>query len=48
MEKTYKIKLNYIGNGQVEEMQVTTDRLDWTLDQIQRNREPLTTEVQEI
>ena len=45
---TYKVKLKYIGSGTVEEMELTTDNLDWSLDQIQRNREPLTLEVDKI
>jgi hypothetical protein len=48
MEKTYKIKLKYIGSGQIEEMTVTTDDIVYTLEQLQRNRQPLTTEVKEI
>lgn len=44
---TYKVKLKYIGSGTVEEMELTTDRLEWSLDQIQRNREPLTLEVEQ-
>ena len=48
MEKTYKVKLKYIGNGRVEELTVTTDDIVYTLEQMQRNRQPLTTEVKEI
>jgi hypothetical protein len=45
---TYKVKLKYIGSGTIEEMEVTTDNIEWTTDQIQRNREPLTIEVNKL
>jgi len=37
MNKTYKLELNYY-NGEKELMEITTDRLEWSIDQLQRNR----------
>jgi len=45
---TYKVKLKYIGGGSIEEMEITTDNIEWSTDQIQRNREPLTIEVNKL
>lgn len=42
--KTYKILIEYL-NGDKEEIDLTTDRLEWSMDQYQRNRQPLTYRV---
>jgi hypothetical protein len=39
--KTYLIEINYI-SGEKEQIELTTDRLEWSMNQYQRNREPLT------
>ena len=44
MNKTYLIEINYI-SGEVDQIELTTDRLDWSMDQYQRNREPLNWKV---
>lgn len=44
MNKTYKLELNYY-NGEKELMEITTDRLDWSIDQLQRNRESFDVKV---
>ena len=44
MNKTYKLELNYY-NGEKELMEITTDRLDWSIDQLQRNRNPFDVKV---
>jgi len=41
MNKTYLIEINYT-SGETETIELTTDRLEWSMDQYQRNREPLT------
>ena len=38
MNKTYKLELNYY-NGTTETIQIETDRLEWSIDQLARNRE---------
>ena len=35
--KIYKILIEYL-NGDKEEIDLTTDRLEWSMDQYQRNR----------
>lgn len=37
--KTYMIQLEYL-NGDMETIELTTDRLEWSMDQYGRNREP--------
>ena len=44
MNKTYKLELNYY-NGEKELMEITTDRLEWSIDQLQRNRNPFDVNV---
>jgi len=44
MNKTYKLELNYY-NGEKELMEITTDRLEWSIDQIQRNRNPFDVKI---
>jgi hypothetical protein len=44
MNKTYKLELNYY-NGNKELMEITTDRLEWSIDQLQRNRNPFDVNV---
>ena len=44
MNKTYKLELNYY-NGEKELMEITTDRLEWSIDQLQRNRNPFDVKV---
>lgn len=39
--KTYKLEIKYL-NGEIDLIELTTDRLDWSMEQYQRNREPLT------
>jgi len=39
--KTYLIEINYI-SGEKDQLYLTTDRLEWSMEQYQRNREPLT------
>lgn len=36
---TYNIELTYL-DGSTDEIEATTDRLDWFMNQYQRNREP--------
>tara|TARA_R110000803_G_scaffold196361_1_gene259656 strand:- start:1419 stop:1556 length:138 start_codon:yes stop_codon:yes gene_type:complete len=36
----YKIRITEIESGKVEELQIKTDRLEWFLEQYQRNRMP--------
>ena len=40
----YKIKLTYL-DGSTDEIEITTDDLEWSMNQYQRNREPFTWEV---
>tara|TARA_R110000751_G_scaffold11771_1_gene40914 strand:+ start:125 stop:262 length:138 start_codon:yes stop_codon:yes gene_type:complete len=35
----YKIKITDISSGRVTEMQIKTDRLEWFMEQYQRNRD---------
>ena len=44
MNKTYLIEIKYV-SGEVDQIELTTDRLDWSMDQYQRNREPLNWKV---
>jgi hypothetical protein len=44
MNKTYKLELNYY-NGTTEILEITTDRLEWSIDQIGRNREPFQVKI---
>lgn len=44
MNKTYKLELNYY-NGEKELMEITTDRLEWSIDQLQRNRNPFNVKI---
>tara|TARA_Y100000114_G_scaffold134793_1_gene135212 strand:+ start:452 stop:604 length:153 start_codon:yes stop_codon:yes gene_type:complete len=37
--KKYLIEINYI-NGENDKVSFVTDRIDWSMDQYQRNREP--------
>lgn len=46
--RTYKLTLNYFKTGETEEMTVTTPDIDWTVDQIQRNRDPFDVEIREV
>ena len=39
--KTYLIEIKYV-SGEVDQIELTTDRLEWSMNQYQRNREPLT------
>jgi len=41
----YKIKITEISSGKVEEMQIKTDRLEWFMEQYQRNRNPFKWEI---
>ena len=41
MNKTYLIEVTYI-SGEKEQIELTTDRLEWSMEQYGRNREPLT------
>jgi len=43
--KTYKILLEYYESGEREEIELTTDRLDWSMEQYQRNRLPFKWEL---
>lgn len=36
----YKIKITEIESGRVDLMEIKTDRLEWFMDQYQRNRKP--------
>ena len=40
MNETYNIQITYL-NGETDEIELTTDRLDWSMEQYQRNRESL-------
>jgi len=42
MAKTYKITIQYYSekDNALEETELTTDRLEWSIDQYQRNRMP--------
>ena len=40
----YKIKLTYL-DGSTDEIELTTDDLEWSMEEYQRNREPFTWEV---
>lgn len=42
--KTYLIEINYT-DGEVEQIELTTDRLDWSMEQYQRNRKTLNWKV---
>ena len=44
MMKTYKILIEYLHGGE-EEIELTTDRLEWSMDQYQRNRLPFKWEL---
>ena len=44
MMKTYRILIEYL-NGDKEEIDLTTDRLEWSMDQYGRNRLPFTWEI---
>lgn len=44
MNKTYLIEINYV-SGEVDQIELATDRLDWSMEQYQRNREPLNWKV---
>ena len=46
MNETYNIKITYL-NGETDEIELTTDRLDWSMEQYQRNREPLRWSIKE-
>ena len=46
MNKTYLIEINYI-SGEVDQIELTTDRLEWSMEQYCRNREPLTWRIVE-
>lgn len=35
--KTYLLEINYT-NGETEKLELTTDRLEWSIEQYQRNR----------
>jgi hypothetical protein len=41
---TYNIELTYL-DGSTDEIELTTDRLEWSMNQYQRNREPFTWKV---
>lgn len=38
LDKKFKIELTYSTTGVVETIEINTDRLEWTMDQYQRNR----------
>lgn len=40
MNKTYLIEITYTNNKK-EQIELTTDRLNWSMEQYQRNRESL-------
>ena len=42
--KEYKIKITFL-DGSSEIIELTTDRLEWSMEQYQRNREPLNWEI---
>ena len=44
MNKTYLIEINYT-TGETDQLELTTDRLEWSMEQYQRNREPLNWKV---
>lgn len=44
MNKTYLIEINYL-HGETDQVELTTDKLEWSMNQYQRNREPLTWKV---
>tara|TARA_Y100000385_G_scaffold215787_1_gene224639 strand:+ start:501 stop:638 length:138 start_codon:yes stop_codon:yes gene_type:complete len=41
----YKIKITDSESGDVTEMQIKTDRLEWFMEQYQRNRKAFTWEI---
>ena len=41
MNKTYLIEITYV-SGEKDQIEITTDSLEWCMDEYQRNREPLT------
>jgi len=45
--KTYNIKITYLTQDDIqpEIIQLTTDDIKWSMDQYQRNREPLKWEI---
>jgi hypothetical protein len=45
--KTYKVKITYITENDVqpEIVELTTDNIQWSMDEYQRNREPLKWEI---
>jgi|SaaInl74LU_5_DNA_1037368.scaffolds.fasta_scaffold00108_2 hypothetical protein len=45
--KTYNIKITYLTQDDIqpEIIQLTTDDIEWSMDQYQRNREPLKWEI---
>jgi len=43
----YLIQVRYSESKEVEEMVLETDRLDWSMEQYQRNRQPFTWRVVE-
>jgi hypothetical protein len=45
--KTYKIKITYLTQNdvQAEIIELTTDNIQWSMEQYQRNREPLKWEI---
>ncbi len=43
----YLIQVRYTESKEVEEMVLETDRLDWSMEQYQRNRQPFTWRVVE-
>ncbi len=41
----YKIKITESESGEVQEMQIKTDRLEWFMEQYQRNRPVFTWKI---
>lgn len=41
----YLIEIKYVESKEVEEVVLETDRLDWSMEQYQRNRQPFTWKV---
>ena len=44
MNKKYLIEINYT-NGKNDQIELTTDDLEWSMEQYQRNRDFLTWEI---
>jgi hypothetical protein len=42
--KEYKIKITFL-DGSSDEITLTTDKLDWSMEQYQRNREPFSWQI---